>query len=94
MSNLPVLSMSSGLMRSMPRGLAQVVNQELAEGIARAARVEAAAYVTHVGLSHVQRLTATEEQLIQQNPLGEARYRMLVDSFALVAASEVRAMVR
>jgi hypothetical protein len=53
-------------------------------------RVELAAFVTETGLSLAARLSRHEEELIQGAPLGEARYKHLVDSFAMLAADEVR----
>lgn len=54
-----------------------------------AARIEAAAFATHVALSHAGMLSATEARLIQLAPLGEARYRAIADAFAGYACQEI-----
>jgi hypothetical protein len=54
-----------------------------------AARVEAAAFTTHVALHHAGMLSATEARLIQQAPLGECRYKAIADAFAGYACHEI-----
>lgn len=53
------------------------------------ARIEAAAFTTHVALHHAGMLSATEARLIQQNPLGEPRYKAIADAFAGYACHEI-----
>jgi hypothetical protein len=59
------------------------------EGVIRATRIEAAAYVTHIALQAAGRLSNMEAQLIKQAPLGEARYQAIVDAFTNFAVGEV-----
>ncbi len=62
------------------------------EGMVRATRVEAAAYVTHIALQGAGRLSNLEAQLIKQVPLGEARYQAIVNAYACFAAGEITRM--
>ena len=48
------------------------------------------AFVTHTALEHVGALTALEQHLITVAPLGEARYREIVDSYTLGASAAIR----
>lgn len=48
------------------------------------------AFLTHTALEHVGALTALEQHLITVAPLGEARYREIVDSYTLGAAAAIR----
>jgi DNA-binding HxlR family transcriptional regulator len=73
----------------LPRPLAQRLQAEQAEGLVSAARVEAAAHTTHVALRLTAALSAEEGLLIGLAPLGEERYRLLVNQFTAVAAAEL-----
>lgn len=88
--------MSSGILRradlmlnQTARQLQRRVDAAHADGLEAAARIEFAAYATHVALHHVARLSNLEAQLIQQAPLGEARYKLIVDTFTGVAGAEL-----
>ncbi len=89
--------MSLELTRTQPAPLARREERELATHLARAqvpaqvaaAKIEAAAFATHVALSHAGMLSATEARLIQLAPLGEARYRAIADAFAGYACQEI-----
>jgi hypothetical protein len=48
------------------------------------------AFLTHTALEHVGALTALEQHLITVAPLGEARYREIVDSYTLAAGAAIR----
>lgn len=61
-------------------------------GAQAAARIEAASFATHVALHHAGMLSASEGQLIERVPLGEARYRAIVDTFAATACAELSAL--
>lgn len=85
----------------LTRQVQRAVDHQAAQAVVRAAaaqadayeantRVELAAFVTDTGLSLAARLSRHEEEAIQQAPLGEARYKHIVDSFAMLAADEVR----
>jgi hypothetical protein len=82
---------SSGLARSgrLPRPLARHLDEIRSEGLSQAARVTAAAHVTRVALHLTATLSTEEGMLVTQCPLGEARYRLLVDNFTAVAAYRI-----
>ena len=73
----------------LPRGVERRVEAAHHRGLEVAARLNAAAYVTHVGLTYMGALSAEEARLIQQVPLGEPRYRAIVDQFAGVVCAEL-----
>lgn len=54
-----------------------------------AAKIEAAAFATHVALTHATMLSAAEERAIRTAPLGEQRYRAIADSFAGYCCEEL-----
>lgn len=60
--------------------------------VVSAARVNAAAYVTHTALTFTAQLSAEESRLIETTPLGEARYKAIVDHFTGVACAEIAGM--
>lgn len=88
MEHLPEVRRPAGLARTS-RDTAQAVERALGRGVAKAAEVEAAAFVTETGLMNAAKLTGTEELLTRIAPLGEARYQSLVDSFTLVANRKI-----
>jgi hypothetical protein len=54
-----------------------------------AAKIESAAFATHVALSHAAMLSAAEERAIRNAPLGEARYKAICDAFAGYCCEEI-----
>lgn len=76
----------------LPRELRREIDAAHRHGLKEAAHLNAAAYVTHVALTYTGQLTAEECRLIQMVPLGEARYRAILDTFAGVACAEVAGM--
>ena len=54
-----------------------------------AAKMEAAAFAAHVAIHHAGMLSAAEARLIEQAPLGEGRYKAIVDAFAGYACHEL-----
>jgi len=77
------------LTRRDQRQLAVNLRQAQVPAQVAAAKIEAAAFATHVALSHAGMLSAAEARLIQMAPLGEARYRAIVDAFAGYACQEI-----
>jgi len=71
------------------RRLDATLRQAQVPGMRAAAKIESAAFATHVALSHAALLSATEANLLTMAPLGEARYRAIVDSFAGLACHEL-----
>ena len=54
-----------------------------------AAKIEAAAFATHVALTHATMLAAAEERAIRYAPLGEPRYKAINDAFAGYCCQEL-----
>ncbi len=73
------------------------MQREVDEALVAAARVEGTAYLTHVALTHVGQLSALEAQISMAAPAADPiqkelvarRAAMLVDNFAITAASEI-----
>ena len=75
--------------RRVPRPIVKSVERAAHRGLVAAAKTQAAGYVTHVALGQVSMLTAEEGRLIGQCPLGDARFKSIVDTFAGVAIAEI-----
>jgi len=71
------------------RRLARELEREQIPAQVAAAKIEAAAFATHVALHHAAMLSASEARLIEVAPIGEARYKAIVDGFAGYAVSEI-----
>jgi hypothetical protein len=89
--------MSTDLIQRAPGQLTRRQERQLAAHLMRAqvpaqvaaAKIEAAAFATHVALSHAGMLSATEARLITLAPTGEPRYRAICDAFAGYACQEI-----
>jgi len=83
----------SGL-NSLPLGLQRQTRREVERVQSRAivAKLteDGRAFLTHTALENVGALTALEQHLITVAPLGEARYREIVDSYTLAASAAIR----
>ena len=55
-----------------------------------AAKIESAAFATHVALSHATMLSAAEGRALEHAPLGEARYKAINDAFAGYCCEEIQ----
>ena len=70
--------------RALPARVERAVRDEVAlvqgRGIVQAARTQAVEYVGHSALRAVDDLTAMETLALQRNPLGDARYKAIVDT--------------
>ena len=75
--------------RRTAREVARAVHQEHGRGIVAAARVNAVAHVARTALINAGLLSREEEQLIQLAPLGEPRYKAIIDAYVIVAAGIV-----
>jgi len=73
----------------LPRRVERRVQAAHHAGLETSARINAAAYATHVAVTLTAALSAEEERLIRQAPLGEPRYQAIIDSFASLACSEI-----
>ena len=86
-------STSSGLSRlslGVQRQTRREVERVQARAIVAKLTEDGRAFLTHTALEHVGALTALEQHLITVAPLGEARYREIVDSYTLAAAAAIR----
>ena len=90
----------TGPSRQLSRDLSRAIDRDSAGGIVQAhraqvdgyvtdSRIRAASLPTRTALSCAGELSAYEEHLIRQAPLGERRYQLLVDSFTAYAANEL-----
>ncbi len=70
--------------RALPARLERAVSNEVAvvqgRAIVQTARTQAVEYVAHSALRAVEGLTQMEELALQRAPLGDARYRAIVDT--------------
>ncbi|MDQ3154025.1 MAG: hypothetical protein M3R63_20680 [Actinomycetota bacterium] len=89
MPNLPTRRTSGDSLdrlsgRALPARVERAVRDDvaLAQGraIVQAARTQAVEYVAHSALRAVEDLTAMETLALQRNPLGDARYKAIVDT--------------
>ncbi len=78
--------MSMGAQRRTRGALEQVQSRALVAKLTEDAR----AWITNESLEHVGALSALEQHLLSVAPIGEARYRELVDSYTLGAAAAIR----
>lgn len=79
-------SLSLGIQRHTRREVERVQSRAVVAKLNEDAR----ALLAHTALEHVGALTALEQHLITVAPLGEARYREIVDSYTLGAAAAIR----
>jgi hypothetical protein len=78
-----------GQVSRFKREVAREVDREQGAAVVRAARVDGRALVAHVALASAAALSNEEAMYIQAAPLGEARYKAIVDAFAIAVANEV-----
>jgi hypothetical protein len=79
-------------MGRVPRSIAREIVATRGRGAVSVATVQALGQVTHTALTLAAMLSTEEERLIGICPLGEARYRALVDQFTASAAAEIATM--
>lgn len=75
----------SAIERQTKRELERVVGQARINQMTEEAR----GYLANQALEVTGALTALEQQLVQVAPLGEARYKLLVDSYTMGAANTI-----
>lgn len=78
--------MSMGIQRQTRREVERVQSRAIVAKLVEDGR----AYLTTTALEHVGALTALEQHLITVAPLGEARYREIVDSYTIGASAAIR----
>jgi DNA-binding TFAR19-related protein (PDSD5 family) len=81
--------MSMGIQRQTTREVERMQSRAIIAKLSEDAR----ALLTNTALEHVGALTALEQHLITIAPLGEARYREIVDSYTLGASAAIRRWV-
>lgn len=86
MSPQGLSSLSLGIQRQTRREVERVQSRAILAKLTEEGR----AFVTHTALEHVGALTALEQHLITVAPLGEPRYREIVDSYTLGASAAIR----
>lgn len=80
------LSQMSG---SMQRQAGREIERVQAQALVADVREQGRAFLTNTALQNVGALSALEAHLIQVAPLGEARYKHIVDSYAAGAAQAI-----
>jgi hypothetical protein len=81
------LSQMSG---SMQRQASREIERVQAQALIADTREQGRALLTNTALNNVGALSALEQHLIQVAPLGEARYKHIVDSYAMGAAAAIQ----
>ncbi|MDQ1138458.1 hypothetical protein QE410_003257 [Microbacterium sp. SORGH_AS 1204] len=80
----------SGLSLGIQRQTRREVERVQSRAIIAKLTEDGRAFITHTALEHVGALAALEQHLITVAPLGEARYREIVDSYTLGASAAIR----
>ena len=80
----------TGLAIGAQRQLRREVERVQSRAIVAKLTEDGRAMLTNTALEHVGALTALEQHLITVAPLGEARYREIVDSYTLGASQAIR----
>lgn len=75
---------------SMQRQAGREVERVQARALVADTYEQARALLTNTALQNVGALSALEQHLIQVAPLGEARYKHIVDSYAMGAAQAIQ----
>ena len=84
-SQTGLASMSGRMQRQTAGEVERVQSRAVIAGI----HEEARAFLTDTALNNVGALSALEQHLISVAPLGEARYKHIVDAYALGAAQTI-----
>jgi hypothetical protein len=80
--------------RRLPRAVDRAIDLANGRALVAVAVVEGAALVTDIGMRELVDLTAREARAIELCPLGEPRYRVIVDTFAGLVANTVARLDR
>lgn len=79
-------SLSLGIQRQVRREVEKVQSKAVVAKLIEDGR----AHLAHTALDNIGALSAFESHLITIAPLGEARYREIVDSYTLGASAAIR----
>lgn len=85
-SQQSLAQMSGSMQRQTTREVERVVGKAIVADTVEQGR----ALLTNTALNNVGALSALEQHLIQVAPLGEARYKHIVDSYAMGAAMAIQ----
>lgn len=85
-SSQELAHLSMGVQRQTRREVEQVQRRAIVAKLTEDGR----GFLANTALEHVGALTALEQHLITVAPLGEARYREIVDSYTLGASAAIR----
>lgn len=77
--------MSGSMQRQTGRDIERMQTQAIVADV----REQGRALLTNTALQNVGALTALEQHLIQVAPLGEARYKHIVDAYAMGASQAI-----
>lgn len=80
-----IAQMSAGAQRQTGRDMERVQGQAILAEVKEQAR----AMLTNTALQNAGTLSALETHLIQVAPIGEARYKHIVDAYAMGAAQSI-----
>lgn len=78
----------------MTRGVVREVELARGRGVSAAARVSAAAFVSHTAMGLLGGLTAEEVRLVMELPFTEPRAKAIVDTFTRLACAEIERVAR
>jgi len=92
MSNLTLFHSNGGVPDRLPKSTTRALQQVRRTALVTAARVEAAAFVTHIGLQEIEMLSMQEALLAQRCPHAVVRAQALVDQFTATTVTEVARM--
>lgn len=75
---------------STQRQAAREIERVQAQALVADTREQGRALLTNTALQNVGALSALEQHLIQVAPIGEARYKHIVDSYSIGAATAIQ----
>jgi hypothetical protein len=78
----------------LPRDVQRMVDAEVARGLARAQRVNAAGFVAQTAMSNLDLLGLMESAIARRDPVSAERAGAIMEDFVFVARSELRRMAR
>lgn len=94
MANITLFGDNGGDLDRVPRSARKALDAVQGHGMVAAAKVDAAAYVTHVAIQEIGLLSMEEAMLVERLPHAAGRAKAIVDNFTFVAAATVGRMGR
>lgn len=93
MSNMTVFGSGIGTeLERTPRATKRALDQVHGHSLVSSAKVQGAAFVTHVAIQEIGRLSMEEALVVQSCPHAAGRAKAIVDNFTAVAAGTVASM--